>query len=349
MGLIYFDGDNNVVGTLDVQDGRVIATGQAEGVEDLVVVEPDTYEILQPEDGDRWLDAVRYLYPGFYLTAEWEDDAVEVAKIGNERSGFRGHRGRPGQRGGSLPRSAMGEPVPPELHLAVPAKTPPDDLPVTPDIGARDLLDYHETAQRLGIDPDVERALLEGMQEYARDVNAAAGKSLKWTVKSGGYGQMLGITVSSPEGGRLQFEFNGRDKSLYIAYVRVPNNLQHHGLGRELVNTVQQMAVGAKASAIDFHAVSTGGYGAGAAPGSLVGAYVWAKMGAPFKDSMERQRVFDKYQIYLEREAPLKSSLNPATVQPLDIANEVINGVPVGRNFLVNEAVDYDVRIGQPQ
>jgi hypothetical protein len=75
--LIYLDGDNNVVGTLEVrEDGRVMATGKAEGVEDLVVIEPDTLKQLSPSDGERWLDAVRYLYRGFYLSAVWEDDAI---------------------------------------------------------------------------------------------------------------------------------------------------------------------------------------------------------------------------------------------------------------------------------
>ena len=79
--LIFFDGDNNVIGTLEVVDGKPIATGEAKDALDVKVAEPNTFKQLFPSDGDRWLSALRYEFRGPYFTCSFEEDARAAGLI----------------------------------------------------------------------------------------------------------------------------------------------------------------------------------------------------------------------------------------------------------------------------
>jgi hypothetical protein len=72
--LRYLNPKNETIGTLTLDaENRAIATGAASEDALLTVVEPDTLQRLTPQDGERWLRAVRMLYRTPYCRAVIED------------------------------------------------------------------------------------------------------------------------------------------------------------------------------------------------------------------------------------------------------------------------------------
>jgi hypothetical protein len=75
--LLFLDLDDNVLGTLS-EDGK--ATGLGEEVHTLNVIDPETNDVLTPSD-PRYLDAVRFMYPGGYaVRAVYADEAQTEQK-----------------------------------------------------------------------------------------------------------------------------------------------------------------------------------------------------------------------------------------------------------------------------
>jgi hypothetical protein len=102
--LLYVDHNDQVLGTLTVVNGQAQGTGIGTR-EDTAIVDPyaPRKPPITPADGNQYLAAVRARMRTAYVRGVWQDAPVQK---GGPGSGFRGHEGRPGQRGGSTPGGA---------------------------------------------------------------------------------------------------------------------------------------------------------------------------------------------------------------------------------------------------
>ena len=107
MKITYLDPNDKILGSTEVQDGRVVATGIGRIAEHLVVLDPaDPNKRLFPRDGDRWLEALRYEFRSAYVRAviaEPTQESFVPSQFSDLREGADdcGHVRCPSEVGGS--------------------------------------------------------------------------------------------------------------------------------------------------------------------------------------------------------------------------------------------------------
>jgi len=77
MRLVFLNTKNVRKGSLDVRSGKPVASGCGADAANLKVLEPKTFRVLTPEDGDEWLRGVRYCFRSPFLRAVMVDSDGE--------------------------------------------------------------------------------------------------------------------------------------------------------------------------------------------------------------------------------------------------------------------------------
>jgi len=260
-------------------------------------------------------------------------DSLFVGIIkGGPGSGYHEHPGRPGHVGGSLPSGS------PRERLLT--------KPIPMGFSDEGIMEFNEEAARLDLEQFQRQALMNGANDFARSVEKIAGHPMDWTLgaRAEGGGLRKHIlafditgTDSAGERATMQLRLKPENRVLELAYTRASTGLRQHGLATSILETAKRTALNAGMDSVHLLAVSN--------QTNLAGAYVWAKQGVKFADDYERNRVMERYMRFLHNEGHGKTTLDHRTANPIDIANDVIDGKQTGRDFLVNTNIDYEVHI----
>lgn len=307
------------------------------------------------------------------------DDDVEVQKVGNERSGHRGHQGRPGQRGGSLPRggapaAAVSSPDAPARETLVlqPTENPLPPGPPVDESGRRLVIpeDQFEEARRAvaqhRAEAPVKRipplpqlaqdAMESGLQEFARDVEERLGKG-EWKVEGYPYESGFRLNVEGrfyDEQGTTRLEGPARMTLDYRPEYDTPESTHFgsdyilHAAYVKMPDAAQHKGMGPEIVNNVMHTAVKGGFKAvdydAVSGGALKGGYVWAKMGATFAKPEDRTRMVQKYVQYTagSRDAAVPDSefqMMSKTWEPRDFL-----AAPQGGEFLLTSDAYYSGR-----
>lgn len=74
MKILLLNYNDRVIGTLELVNGVPVTSGLADEIPTLKVIEPGSKVVVTPADGDRYLQAARWLYRGPYVRAVVEGE-----------------------------------------------------------------------------------------------------------------------------------------------------------------------------------------------------------------------------------------------------------------------------------
>jgi hypothetical protein len=292
-----------------------------------------------------------------------------VEKVGNERSGHRGHQGRPGIRGGSLPRGgapavAVSTPAVParETLVLTPTENPSPDEPPVDESGRRrviadeDFQSIRENIERMRpegnatITPVAQKAMERALQEFARDAEDRLGPAAHWKVEGyqydyDGWRYDATGTWDNVEGqARMTIDFtpdraSGAVQPVDVNKPTIYNDYMLHAAYVKMPEGAQRRGMGQEIVKNVMHTAREGGfksvvYDAVSNGSTLKGGFVWAKMGATFAKPIDRERMVQSYLHYTGRYETYPESERMTmfkTWEPRDILN-----APGGDKFLLS-------------